>query len=160
MYTLPTTYDRRNTLTAMNTHVLPVSKADHEWRIKHELKLLGASPYGMWRFGARYLPTVIHPDEVLGGVVYGFNKEGSVTLVASDKRVIFLDKKPFFVNMEEMTYDIVGGVSFSHAGLSSIVTLHTRMGDYKIHTFNERCAQGFMHYVEGRCLEHPQRVDV
>ncbi len=160
MYTIPTAYDKRTALTAMATHAIPVNKADHEWRIKRELKRLGASPYGMWRFGARYLPSVIHLDEVLGGVVYGFNKEGSVTLVATDKRVIFLDKKPLFVNLEEMTYDIVGGVTFSHAGMSSIITLHTRMRDYRIRTFNDKCARGFMHYVEGRCLEHPRRVDI
>jgi hypothetical protein len=134
---------------------LQINKYDHVQRVRQDLKRLGASTYGVRRFGSKYLPKIIHPDEYIGGIVYGFNEEGSVMLVATDRRVVFLNKKPLFFNEEEMTYDIVGGVSFGHAGLASTIILHTRMRDYKIKTLNEKCAFGFMKFVESRCLEHP-----
>lgn len=156
MNPLPITYNKRDLLTSMGRRALlgTITTKDHEKRIARDMKGFGMSHYGMWRFGTRYLPKIIHPDEQIGGVVYGFGKEGSVMLVATDRRVIFLDKKPLFVNEDEITYDVVGGVSFGHAGPASTVTLHTRLRDYKIKTFNQKCALGFVNFVEARCLEH------
>lgn len=133
----------------------PVLKSDaaHKRRIRKELRDLGVSRSALLRMEAHYLPHIIHPDERLGGVVYGHHHDGYAMLVATDRRIIFLDKKPLFVNEDEIKYDIVGGVSFGHAGYGSTVTLHTRMKDYAIRTLNQRCATTFVEYIESRCLE-------
>jgi len=102
----------------------------------------------------RYLPQIIHPDEELGGIVYGQSKDGFALLVATDRRVIFLNKKLLFVNEDELNYRVVSGVSFSHAGVGSTVTLHTKVKDYAIRTLNQRCAKKFVEYIELRSLEH------
>jgi hypothetical protein len=103
---------------------------------------------------SRYLPSLIHTDEILGGVVFGKHADGYAMLVATDRRIIFLDKKPLFVNEDEMTYDVIGGISISRAGIGTTVTLHTRLKDYTLRTFNQESAQKFVHYIELRCLEH------
>lgn len=121
-------------------------------RILDELKRRGVSRYGLLKLGIRFLPKVIHPFEHIQAVVYGRNDSGSVMLIATDTRIIYLDKKPLFVNYDEITYDVVAGVTFGHAGISSTVTLHTRMGDYKIRTLNSDCASKFVNYIEWRCL--------
>jgi hypothetical protein len=74
-------------------------------------------------------------------------------MVATDRRIIYLDKKPLFVNEEELTYEVVGGVSHGHNGLGSVVSLSTRVRNYKISTINEHCAQGFVEAIEARCVE-------
>lgn len=129
-----------------------VSPPSHTERIKRELLTVG-----MWRFGlnrpeTRYLPKVIHLDEYIGGVAYGQQEEGSVLLAATDRRVIFLDKKPFFVNQEEVTYDVVSGVNFYSVGPYTTIRLHTRVRDFVVHTFNKRSAEQFVRYVETRRL--------
>jgi hypothetical protein len=103
---------------------------------------------------SEYLPAIIHPDEEIGGVVYGHHPEGFAMLVATDRRIIFLDKKPMFEVEDEVTYDVVSGVSIGHAGFGSTVVLHTRIKDYPIRTYNLKCAYGFVEYIEARCLEH------
>lgn len=157
MYT-PTKHDylsrilmqnRRKPWAVHNMHTL-----DHKKRVNKELKDLGASWFGMSNMESRYLPKIIHPDEHIGGIVYGHHAEGFAMLVATDRRVIFIDRKPLFENQDDITYDVISGVSFGHAGFGSTVTLHTRVKDYPIRTYNQKCAHTFVEYIESRCLEH------
>lgn len=122
-------------------------------RIYQELKDLGVGRYYMLWSETKQLPRILHDDEHLNGIVYGKCEDGYAVLAATDRRVLFIDKKPLFVKADEMTYDIVGGVSFGSMGPVSTITLHTRMGDYKMRTMNLKSAQYFVHYIEGRCLE-------
>jgi len=129
----------------------PISQRE---RVIKELKGLGLSRSGLSSTEARYLLQIIHTDEHIGGVVFGHSKEGFAMLVATDRRVIFIDKKPFFVNEDEVNYYVVSGVSFKQAGFGSTVTLHTRVRDYSLQTFNKKCAISFVEFIEAHCLEH------
>lgn len=134
-------------------------KATHRARVAEELKIAGVSRYGLWKMESRYLPKIIHPTEHIGGVAYGLSDNGSAMLIATDRRVIFLDRKPLFVNEEEITYNVVAGVSYSHAGPSATVVLHTRIRDYHIQSLNINAVQRFVHFIELRCLEHTQEEE-
>lgn len=127
---------------------------DHARRVKKELMDMGLSWLGLGSMEARYLPTIIHTNEHLGGVVYGRSKDGRAMLVATDRRVIYIDKKPLFENEDEISYDVVSGVSYGHSVLGSTVTLHTRVKDYPLKTTNRVSAEIFIRYIEMRCLEH------
>lgn len=156
MYALPTTRAMKD-LYIHNREVVRkqrVVEQSHEDHVRQQLINLGVTKTGLMRSEARYLPKIIHPTETIGGVVYGRHPEGLAMLIATDKRVIYLNKNPLFTNMDEVTYDVVSGVRHSKAGLATTVTLHTRIKDYPIRSFNNRCASGFVHYIEDRRLEH------
>jgi hypothetical protein len=155
MYTVPRTNYLlgrtsliHNSLPIVQTPV--ISETD---RIKQQLKSLGVSRSALGSAEARHLPKVIHANENIMGVVYGMSKDGFVMILVTDKRILFIDKKPFFVNEDEITFDVVSGISHGHAGIGSTVTLHTRIKDYQIKTLNEHCAHGFVEAVEARCVE-------
>lgn len=126
-------------------------------RITKELKALGITSYGLLKMETRQLPRILHDNEHVQGIVYGHHVNGSAMLVATDRRVMFIDKKPFFMNSDEVTYDIVSGVSYGKVGLFATVNLHTRIGDYKIRTMNARSARIFIDFIEQRCLEHMEQ---
>ncbi len=131
----------------------------HYDRVTQELRDLGVSKVALKRMESRYLPNIIHSDEHLGGVVYGHHEDGYAMLVATDRRIIFLDKKPLFVNEDEITYNVVSGISYGHAGFGTTVKLHTRIKDYTIRTYNKKCAESFVEYIESRCLEHESKEE-
>lgn len=162
MYVLPTSnYLRRSLL--VNNHAsrrpYQVSALSHKENVKQQLRNLGVSKAALMTSESQYLPYIIHPNEVIGGVVYGRHKSGYAMIVATNKRVIFLDKKPLFVNEDELTYDVVSGVANSSVGIASTVTLHTRIKDYEIRTMNPRCADNFVKYIESRRLEYELNND-
>lgn len=135
---------------AISSNISPLNHAD---RVKMELRQLGVTKWGLMTSESQYLPKIIHQNEKLGAVIYGRHSDGFAMLVATDRRVIFLDKKPFFVNEDEITYDVISGVRFTHAGMGNTVTLHTRIKDYAIKTLNEQCAERFVEYIEATCLD-------
>ena len=125
----------------------------HYKRVIQDLRNLGATPRATLSLAGRYLPSIIHPHEQLRGVVYGRCKGIFSMLVATDRRILFLEKKPLFTDEDEISYYMVGGVSYSKAGIGATVTLHTRIKDFVIKTLNEHCVDGFVRYIEARCLE-------
>lgn len=134
--------------------------AQHKQRIKAELRAAGASSYGLMKFASRYLPNVIHHDEHIMAAVYGRRKNStgllnfsSGMLVATEKRAIYLDHKPGFTTVDEISYDVVSGVRKDSNGLATTVTLHSRIGDYTIRFANIRGADKFVRYIDTQHIE-------
>lgn len=128
----------------------------HHARVIEELKLHGASWYGQTMMEARYLPRIIHPDEHLEGVVYGWQEVGIVMLVATDRRILFIDKKPLYARDDEISYASVRGVSHAHKLFVITVTLHTQVDDFVVNTFNAKCVTNFVKSIERHSLEFNQ----
>lgn len=167
MYLLPTSNYMLRNLSMNSTKyttkrgVTPMKHSkimsDHQKRVIDDMKRLGASKLELLSSEANYLHKVIHHEEQIGGVTFGHHESGYCMLVATNRRVVFLDKKPFFANVDDITYGVVSGVSFGHAGFGSTLTLHTRIKDIKLMTMNDNSAKIFVDYVELRCLEHEKR---
>lgn len=126
-------------------------------RIQDELKQAGAGSIAMHTPEEKALLDVIHDDEHIGGIIYGRYTEGLAWLIATDRRVIFMDKKPLFTTTDEISYDIVTGTKMTRAGLFTSVTLHTRVADYAIRFVKSKCAKIFVNYLESRRLESTGR---
>ncbi|MFI5270433.1 MAG: PH domain-containing protein [Candidatus Saccharimonadales bacterium] len=133
-------------------------------RVKMELRQRGAVSFNLWLPETRYLAHIIHKDEHIMGSVYGRfdkggNDRGRGALVATDQRVLFIDKKPLFMHCDEMTFMIIGGVTYTRSAIIGYVTLHTRLGDYKLRTFNPTGAANFVDYIETKCLQGAEKEE-
>ena len=125
----------------------------HKERVISELKVAGITRYGLAKMESKSLPAIIHPEEHIGGVVYGQSSAGSVMLIATDRRIIYLDRKPFFRSMDELTYDVVSGIKVDRSGLFSSIVLHTRVKDFELRFVNPKCVRIFSKYIESSRLE-------
>lgn len=161
MYTLPTSnYLQRSLQMNHPSQKIPklAKPRNHINRVRDQLVAAGVSRLAFNSLEGKYLPFVIHEDEHIGGAVYGRCADGFAMLVATDRRVIYLDKKPFFVNEDEITYDVVSGVSLSSGGIGTTVSLHTRIKDFVMHSLNEVAARNFVEYIESNWLEQSFRA--
>jgi hypothetical protein len=126
---------------------------EHARRIHRELVQAGATVYGLLKSESRYLPHVIHEDEHIHGVVYGQHHSSSAMLVATDRRILYLDKKPMVTLIDEVTYDVVSGIELDIHTIFATVRLHTAVTNYEIRYANIHCADRFTSFIE------QQRVD-
>jgi hypothetical protein len=117
-------------------------------RIKNELIISGASVYGLLKAESRILPKIIHANETIMAVIYGRQQSSSIMVVATDKRIISLDKKPMVLLMDEFSYEVVAGLEFEIHTLFASLILHTPVKKYDIRFVNLRCADRFVRYVE------------
>jgi general stress protein 26 len=127
----------------------------HTQRIKAELKSAGLGPLGQNNSESRHLSELIHQDEHIKGVLYGKCSGGMAMLIATDKRIIFFDKKPLFSTIDQLTYDVVSGFNVIKQGISSGIVLHTRVGDYALRYVNSNSVKIFKRYIESHILEKP-----
>lgn len=130
-----------------------LSDTGHKNRIRKELIDVGVTNYGLLKGESRHLPDTIHKDEHIKGVVYGRHQNGSVMFVATDKRMIFMDHKALFRLNDELSYDVLSGVSINVQGSFAGVVVHTRVGDYSLRFVNIKCAKIFAKYLEAKRIE-------
>lgn len=129
-------------------------------RIKREFVKAGMTKWGLAKYNTRYLPRILHPNEHVMAVIYGRFSEAPGFLnwvdrmiVATDRRIISLNHKPGYTDIDEFTYDIVDGVEISTVGPFSAVRLNTKIDSLAIRFVNNNCAEKFVHYIEKRRLE-------
>jgi len=114
------------------------------------LKSLGAVTFNLMLPETKALASALNPDERLLGIVYGRYKQdrnnviSRGALVATDQRVLLLNKKPLLLERDEIVYRAISGADYSWVGFMGTISLHTRMGDIRIRTFNKRCARTFV----------------
>ena len=114
---------------------------------------LGMSALELARSEANYLPSILHTNESIGGVIAGQSDKGHMMIIATDKRVIVLDCKPYFTDSEDIDYEVVTGVTVSNMGPFYTVTLQSRLGDFKIYTLYEKAAKSFKEYLNESRIE-------
>lgn len=141
------------------TQVSVVDKEKIE-RIERELHNAGVYHSQRHPFTSNYLPRAIHDDEHIMAAVFGRRKEsegffGFVEgmLVATNKRVIFLDHRPGYTTMDEIAYDNVSGINLSTTLLYASVTLFTKIANYKLSFANHTAAQKFTEYIEAHTID-------
>jgi hypothetical protein len=118
------------------------------------LKRLGANLYDRHLPETHNLAGLLMDNEIMEGIVYGHyslsngSMKGRGALVATNRRILFLDHKPLFQRTTEVTYDVVSGIARSSTGLFGLVTLSTRLGDITVNTRNQRSAATFVQAIE------------
>ncbi len=121
--------------------------------IRRQLRQRGAVAYDLWLPETFYLTHILHKNERIMGSVYGKYKGGRGALIATDQRVLFIDRKPMYVHVDELTFMIIGGVTFTKSLIKGFVNLQTRLGNYRLRTFNLKNAANFVDYIETKCLQ-------
>jgi hypothetical protein len=135
--------------------------------MKHDLQLLGADEFDLMLPETHALLDIVHGNETVIGIVYGRYKQNNVehasgrgVLVATDRRILLVDKKPMFLKCDELSYNVISGVSFSRAGIAGTATVHSRTGDISIRTYNFKCANIFVNAIEIKCLNNSAQKGV
>lgn len=135
-------------------HISRMQLLVHRANIERRLKDLGATNYDMILPETHTLPAIIHPNETIRGIVYGrynYNNNermGRGALVATNFRVVLVDKKPLFIIYIDITYDSISSISYSRVGQGGVITIISRIGTVKIRTLNQICAKNFIAAVE------------
>lgn len=90
-----------------------------------QLSALGLKFRFFGRASVRELANVINEGEIIRHCVYGSYQGGRALLVATDRRVLLIDKRPFFLNLEDLRYEMLNEVYFAGRMLSAKVKFHS-----------------------------------
>jgi hypothetical protein len=93
--------------------------------VSSQLKRLGQKFRFFGRSEAKELKNIINPDESILQCAYGHYHGGSGLLVATDKRIVLVDKRPFYLNVESMSYDNLTHVDYRQDKLHGVLYLQS-----------------------------------
>lgn len=118
------------------------------------LRLLGADRYDLLLPETHHLAQLLRAGEIPIGAIYGKYHADTVPhagrglLVTTNRRLMLIDKKPLFLQFDDIPFDMVSGVQYRRGFGIEIVILNTRMGNITMRTLNAQCAQRFVQTVE------------
>ncbi len=86
-----------------------------EQSVRKQLSDIGFKQFGWGRGEVRELPNILLPDEQIFECVNGLYEGGFALLVATDVRVLLVDKKPLnFLTVEDLRFDMINEIDYSH----------------------------------------------
>ncbi len=125
-----------------------------EEQLRDILHGLGAFKYETHFPEVTLLANLLQEGEIVKGVVFGRYKHfleglsGRGALIATNYRIILIDRKPVYMRYEELPYSIIAGVEDVSSGALASVILNTRIGDITMKSWNRKSIDYFVHSVE------------
>lgn len=126
--------------------------------IKLQLQRIGAD-FKFWgRAELRELPHILFPGEQLSHVINGHYTGGFATLVVTDQRVLLIDKKPLYLTMEDIRYDMISDIMFNHRLLDASMSLSTMNKEITFKAYSPVKLRSLVSFVQQKVMEFRQQA--
>lgn len=117
--------------------------------VHKQLDDIGFKIHGWGSGEVRELPNILLPDEQIYEVVNGFYDGGFAILVATDVRVLLVDKKPFnYLTVEDLRFDMINEIDYSHRFIGSNITIATGNRNLVFRSYNKARLRKLIGHVQ------------
>jgi hypothetical protein len=103
------------------------------------------------------LQHILIPGEQIQACLNGRYEGGFAMLCATDQRLLLIDKKPMYLTLEDVRYDMVSEVDFSHRLLDATVRVCTPMKTLVFTAWKRADLRKMTTYLQQRVIEIRQR---
>lgn len=93
--------------------------------VQRQLHAIGVEFHLWGRAEVRELTRILVPGEQISHCVKGHYEGGFAVLCATDRRLLLIDKKPFYLTLEDVRYDMISEVDFNHRLMDATVRICT-----------------------------------
>ncbi|MES2971646.1 MAG: PH domain-containing protein [Patescibacteria group bacterium] len=129
----------------------------HKDEVTQQLKDLGAN-FSFWcRAEIKELPKILFENEKLKHLIIGRYEGGFALLCATDHRVLLIDKKPFYLTIEDIRYDMVSDVQYNHRMIDASIRLGTMHKTITFLGYNHNKLRQFTSYIQEQVLYYRQQ---
>jgi hypothetical protein len=125
--------------------------------IQRQLKAIGAEIRFWSRAEIRELEHILVPNETIMYCISGRYEGGFAVLCITDQRTILIDKKPLYLTLEDIRYDMVSEVDFNQRLIDatiSICTVNKKLNFTSLKASHLRKATA---YLQNRVMEFRQQ---
>jgi hypothetical protein len=121
--------------------------------IEQQLKRLGIKINFIGRAEVKELRQILVPGELIMQCLNGFYAGGGALLCATDQRLLLIDKKPWFLTMEDIPYDMVTEVQFFARLLNSTSHIHTYSKSLQFTSWHGPRLRMLTNYIQQRVMQ-------
>lgn len=101
----------------------------------------------------KQLSSIIAPGETIVHALNGRYEGGLALLCATDHRLLIIDKKPFFLSVEDLRYDMLSEVDFTHQLFDGTIHLMTMNKDVWFVSFKKTHLGKVTDYIHHKLTE-------
>jgi len=128
-----------------------------EQSVKDQLDKIGFKHTGWGRTEARELHKILLPDEQIYEMVNGFYEGGFAIIVATDIRVLLVDKKPLnYLTVEDLRFDMINEMDYSHRVIGANISIATGNKTLKFTSLNQPRLRKLIGHVQD-CMAQAKR---
>jgi hypothetical protein len=115
----------------------------------------------LWnRAEARELPSILHENEKIFECANGYYEAGFALLVATDMRVLLVDKKPLnYLTVEDLRFDMINELDYSHRLFGATITIITGSRTLHFKSYNQPRLRKLINHVQQRMTEIKKEAD-
>jgi type II secretory pathway pseudopilin PulG len=117
--------------------------------VDEQLENLGFKLHGWGRAEIRELPHILLPGEEIYELVNGIYEGGFALAVATDVRVLLVDKKPMnYLTVEDIRFDMISEIDYSHRLLGAHIHISTGLKDLSFRSYNQQRLRKLIGHVQ------------
>lgn len=130
-----------------------------EESIHAQLKTLGFKTFGWGKAEVGELHKILLPDEEIFECVNGYYEGGFALLLATDIRVLLVDKKPLnYLTVEDLRFDMINEIDYNHRLLGAYITIATGSKMLKFTSYNQARLRKLIGHVQHAMAEIKKTV--
>lgn len=128
-----------------------VMKSKNE--IELQISRLGMKNRFWGRPEIRELQRILSGEEIITNAVNGHYEGGFALLVSTDQRLLLVDKKLWFLSMEDIRYDMISEVDYCSRLLDSTISVVTINKILRFTAIRKRNLRSLTTYIQDKIIE-------
>lgn len=126
--------------------------------VEERLDRLGFNRYRWGRAEIRELPNILIPGEEIYELVNGTYEGGFALIVATDVRLILIDKKPMkYLTVEDLRFDMISEIDYSHRLFGAEINISTGSKNLHFKSYNQKRLRKLIGHVQHCMAESKKR---
>ncbi|MDB5183317.1 MAG: hypothetical protein JWO47_1101 [Candidatus Saccharibacteria bacterium] len=121
--------------------------------IEDQLAAIGADFHFWGRAEKRELRNILVEGEIINHCLNGRYEGGFAMLCATDRRLLLIDKKPLYLTLEDIRYDMISEVDFSHRLMDATMKICTVNKTVSFTSFHNTTLRELTAYLQDRVME-------
>lgn len=121
--------------------------------IEEQLKRVGCNFRFFGRPEIRELANIIMPDESIACAVNGRYEGGFALLCVTSHRLLLIDRKPMFLTLEDIRFDMISELDFSARLLDSTIRIMTPNRTLVFTGWNQHRVRNILNYTQQRVMD-------
>jgi Bacterial PH domain len=119
-------------------------------QVEEQLKKIGCN-FRFWgRPEIRELRNILVPGETIAQAVNGRYEGGFALLVVTDHRLLLIDKKPMFLTLEDIRFDMISEIDYSSQLLEGTIRIMTPNRRLSFTGWNQARLRILLNYLQER----------
>ena len=128
--------------------------------VNEQLERLTFNVHGWGRAEVSELREILLPDERIYELANGFYEGGFALVVATDIRVLLIDKKPMkFLTVEDLRFDMINEIDYNHRLVGATISIATGNRTLRFTTLNKDRLRRLISHVQNCMAEIKRQVN-